>query len=85
MIHVGKALRAIRTAKMMTQADVAKAAKISYSHLSAIENGHRDFTFDVFYAICDALVVKPSTVMLIGDTDAKELVPYAAAQLAKRL
>lgn len=83
MIALGKALRSVRTARMLTITQVASAAKMSRAALANIEAGRRDVGMLSFLEICKVLNVSPAVVMVIADPETKDLLPYAAAMLAK--
>jgi len=56
-------IKAIREAKGLTQAVVAKAAGISRPHLAQIESGKRSLTLRNMTKIADALSVSPTELI----------------------
>lgn len=70
---VGKVIQEYREGKELSQEVLSGLAGIGRSHLSAIERGERRPTLDTFYKICEALQIRPSTLMsTIEDEMAKK-------------
>ncbi len=61
--EVGYAIKFFRTGRGMTLKDLANKAGVSLSHLSLIENGHRDPSIKMTKKIADALGV-PMIILL---------------------
>ena len=59
----GVLLREMREKAGLTQAALAKDAKITRIHVGFLERGERQPSLDVFVRLCRALRVKPSRVM----------------------
>lgn len=57
---LGRAVRALRDERGMSQEDLAHGADISVQYLSGIEGGHRNPTWDVLTRLADALNVSIS-------------------------
>ena len=64
-IRLGIVIASVRKLKGLSQAQLAKKAGISRSHLSAIEAPGvvRAFSLDVLYNIADALEVEPHKII----------------------
>lgn len=64
-IQLGIAISALRKARGMSQEQLSERAKISRSHLSAIEAPGivRPFSLEVFYNIADALEIDPADLI----------------------
>ncbi len=64
-IQLGITISALRKMRGMSQETLAEKAKMSRSHLSAIEapNIVRPFSLEVFYNIADALEVEPGDLI----------------------
>lgn len=60
---VGHVIRKFREKKKLSQELVSGFAGIGRTHLSAIERGERKPTLETFFKICDAMDIKPSTLM----------------------
>jgi transcriptional regulator with XRE-family HTH domain len=56
---IGAFLRQSRKDRLMSQAEVAKRAGISRTHLGGIECGHSEPSYRVARAVCSALGVEP--------------------------
>jgi transcriptional regulator with XRE-family HTH domain len=61
---VGQALRRNRTAQSRTLRDVARDARVSLGYLSEVERGQKEASSELLSAICDALGVTLSSLML---------------------
>lgn len=64
-IQLGIAISTLRKMRGMSQEKLAEEAKVSRSHLSAIEapNIVRPFSLDVLYNIADALEIDPADLI----------------------
>jgi transcriptional regulator with XRE-family HTH domain len=61
---LGDVLRRIRREQGRTLADVARAAKVSMPYLSEVERGRKEASSEVLVAICDALHIELSDVLV---------------------
>jgi transcriptional regulator with XRE-family HTH domain len=61
---LGDALRRTRREQGRTLADVARAAKVSMPYLSEVERGRKEASSEVLAAICDALGIELSDVLV---------------------
>ena len=57
--NLGAILRSYRTRRRLSQAAVAKACKVSASHLSRIESGKADITHSLLVSYCQTVGVVP--------------------------
>ena len=62
--HIGSALRAARFEQGRTLRDVAKSARVSLGYLSEVERGHKEASSELLNAICTALDLSLSTILL---------------------
>ena len=62
--HIGSSLRAARIEQGRTLRDVAKCAKVSLGYLSEVERGHKEASSELLNAICSALDLSLSTILL---------------------
>jgi len=62
--HIGSALRAARIEQGRTLRDVAKSARVSLGYLSEVERGHKEASSELLNAICSALDLSLSTILL---------------------
>ena len=62
--HIGSALRAARIEQGRTLRDVAKSARVSLGYLSEVERGHKEASSELLNAICAALDLSLSTILL---------------------
>ena len=62
--HIGTALRAARIQQGRTLRDVAKSARVSLGYLSEVERGHKEASSELLNAICSALDLSLSTILL---------------------
>jgi transcriptional regulator with XRE-family HTH domain len=62
--HIGSALRAARIEQGRTLRDVAKSARVSLGYLSEVERGHKEASSELLNAICTALDLSLSTILL---------------------
>jgi transcriptional regulator with XRE-family HTH domain len=61
---LGDVLRRTRREQGRTLADVARAAKVSMPYLSEVERGRKEASSEVLAAICDALGIELSDVLV---------------------
>ncbi len=61
---LGDALRRARREQGRTLADVARAAKVSMPYLSEVERGRKEASSEVLAAICDALRIELSDLLV---------------------
>lgn len=84
---IGRRIRAQRTLRDMTQAELAEQAKISLSFLGHIERGTRKMSVETLFAICAALDCSADQLMETGkysrgpSGSVKELLQDALAML----
>ena len=62
--HIGSTLRTARVAQSRTLRDVAKSARVSLGYLSEVERGQKEASSELLNAICSALDLSLSTVLL---------------------
>jgi transcriptional regulator with XRE-family HTH domain len=62
--HIGSALRAARIEQDRTLRDVAKSARVSLGYLSEVERGHKEASSELLNAICTALDLSLSTILV---------------------
>ena len=62
--HIGSALRAARIEQDRTLRDVAKSARVSLGYLSEVERGHKEASSELLNAICAALDLSLSTILV---------------------
>ena len=62
--HIGSALRAARIEQGRTLRDVAKSARVSLGYLSEVERGHKEASSELLNAICAALDLSLSTILV---------------------
>jgi transcriptional regulator with XRE-family HTH domain len=61
---VGEVLRRTRQGQGRTLADVSRAARVSMPYLSEIERGRKEASSEVLAAICDALHIEVSDLVV---------------------
>ena len=61
---IGSELREMRTDKNLTLRNVADDATVSYSYLSELERGQKEASSEILAAICGALDVRMSDILL---------------------
>ena len=61
---LGDVLRRTRREQGRTLADVARAAKVSMPYLSEVERGRKEASSEVLAAICDALGIELSDLLV---------------------
>jgi DNA-binding XRE family transcriptional regulator len=61
---LGDVLRRVRREQGRTLADVARAAKVSMPYLSEVERGRKEASSEVLAAICDALGIELSDLLV---------------------
>lgn len=57
-------MRAARIEQGRTLRDVAKSARVSLGYLSEVERGHKEASSELLNAICSALDLSLSTILL---------------------
>lgn len=62
---MGKVLRRLRQDQGRTLDDVASEARVSTPYLSEIERGRKEASSEVLSALCGALEIKPSHLMIL--------------------
>ena len=62
--HIGQCLRTQRISQSRTLRDVAKAARVSLGYLSEVERGHKEASSELLNAICSALDLSLSTILV---------------------
>ena len=62
--HIGSALRAARIEQGRTLRDVAKSARVSLGYLSEVERGQKEASSELLNAICSALDLSLSTILV---------------------
>jgi transcriptional regulator with XRE-family HTH domain len=62
--HLGTTLRSARVAQGRTLRDVAKSARVSLGYLSEVERGQKEASSELINAICSALDLDLSTLLL---------------------
>jgi transcriptional regulator with XRE-family HTH domain len=77
-IDYGMAVLEVRTAKNMTQRQLAAAAGLNPSYISVIEGNQRRMTTDTLTAVAKALGVPVWALVVIGSDDAPDAVRGAA-------
>ena len=66
---IGEVLRRTRRAQGRTLADVARQAKVSLPYLSELERGLKEGSSEVLAAICDALDIELSDLLVQAGRD----------------
>jgi transcriptional regulator with XRE-family HTH domain len=67
-VHAGKALRAARQHRKLTQLQVARRTGIAQDHISQVENGHRDISISTFIRLANGVRVEPWKVLRFAGT-----------------
>jgi len=62
--YLGTTLRSARVAQGRTLRDVAKSARVSLGYLSEVERGQKEPSSELINAICTALDLNLSTLLL---------------------
>ncbi|MEN9305488.1 MAG: hypothetical protein RLZZ159_655 [Actinomycetota bacterium] len=62
--HIGQTLRQSRISQERTLRDVAKQARVSLGYLSEVERGQKEASSELLNAICVALDLSLSTVLV---------------------
>ena len=68
---VGLALRSARTEQSRTLRDVAREARVSLGYLSEVERGQKEASSELLNAICEALGLTLSSVILTVSLELK--------------
>ncbi len=69
--YLGTTLRGARVAQGRTLRDVAKSARVSLGYLSEVERGQKEASSELINAICAALDLNLSTLLLDVVTQVK--------------
>jgi transcriptional regulator with XRE-family HTH domain len=64
---LGRAIRVLRTERGLERKDLAEAAGLSYPYLSEIETGRKRPSSKALFVIAEALGVRPSELLALGD------------------
>jgi transcriptional regulator with XRE-family HTH domain len=59
---LGPEIRSLRAFHKYSQRQLAQTIGVSFVHLNRIERGHAMPSFEMLLLICDALMVKPSSL-----------------------
>src|SRR6185437_7370469 len=78
----GETVLAWRLTRGMTQAQLARAARIPRTNLSAIERGEREVTLPTLRALALALNVRPGT-LVDGETPGASASPLTRTQMER--
>jgi len=62
--HIGQCLRTQRISQNRTLRDVAKTARVSLGYLSEVERGQKEASSELLNAICSALDLSLSKVLV---------------------
>jgi transcriptional regulator with XRE-family HTH domain len=84
---LGETLRRVRASRQRTLRDVAADARVSLGYLSEIERGRKEASSELIAAVCEALGVPLSAVLVdVGRTLARDerrnVAPVAPARAA---
>jgi transcriptional regulator with XRE-family HTH domain len=71
--YLGSTLRNARVAQGRTLRDVAKSARVSLGYLSEVERGQKEASSELILAICTALDLTLSTLLLDIATQVKSV------------
>ncbi len=77
MSEIGGAIRTVRSMRSMTQAEVAKASRLSVSYIGSIERGERDPRFSTLLRISDAMNTNVALLVFMSQVHQKNLSPFA--------
>ena len=81
---LGHVLRRTRQEQGRTLADVARAAKVSMPYLSEVERGRKEASSEVLAAICDALGIELSDVLVeVGHDLVDRRAPVVRIEVAR--
>jgi transcriptional regulator with XRE-family HTH domain len=80
---LGDVLRRIRRQQRRTLADVAQAAKVSMPYLSEVERGRKEASSEVLGAICEALGIELSDLLVEAGRLADRRAPVVRLDLAR--
>jgi transcriptional regulator with XRE-family HTH domain len=82
---VGDALRRNRLEQRRTLADVARDARVSVPYLSEVERGRKEASSEVLAAVCGALRVELSDLLVeVGRDLAKDRAPVVRLEAPRR-
>ena len=83
---IGDVLRRARTTQRRTLREVSDAARVSLGYLSEVERGRKEASSELLSAICDALDVPLSQLLVdAGDQLAREDLTKAATASAANI
>ncbi|WP_075833043.1 helix-turn-helix domain-containing protein [Rhodococcus sp. YL-1] len=82
---IGDSLRRTRVSQSRTLREVSNSARVSLGYLSEVERGRKEASSELLAAICDALAVPLSDVLVdVSETLAtKKSTPVAGRQVAE--
>jgi transcriptional regulator with XRE-family HTH domain len=80
---LGDVLRRVRRQQRRTLADVARAAKVSMPYLSEVERGRKEASSEVLGAICEALGIELSDLLVEAGRLADRRAPVVRLDLAR--
>ncbi len=82
---IGDSLRRTRVSQSRTLREVSNSARVSLGYLSEVERGRKEASSELLAAICDALAVPLSDVLVdVSETLAtKKSAPVAGRQVAE--
>lgn len=72
LAEIGRNIRRIRTARRMTQSDLAAAMGTQKSYVSSLEHGRKDVQISTIKSICVALNIAPSTLFRVRAGDKED-------------
>ena len=79
---IGEALRRNRQGQRRTLADVARQARVSVPYLSEVERGRKEASSEVLAAVCDALRVELSDLLVeVGRELTRDVAPAPVLRL----
>ena len=67
---LGEVLRAERMRRGLTLREVSSSARVSLGYISEIERGHKEASSELLAALCDALDVRVSEVLVLASQTA---------------
>ena len=79
---IGEALRRNRQGQRRTLADVARQARVSVPYLSEVERGRKEASSEVLAAVCDAMRVELSDLLVeVGRELTRDVAPAPVLRL----
>jgi transcriptional regulator with XRE-family HTH domain len=82
---VGRAIRVLRTERGMERKELAAASGLSYAYLSEIETGRKRASSKALYLIAEALGLRPSELLALGDRYAERDASAASVVMEQSL